>query len=120
MRVPSAKSPSWRRGIALLAVVCILSIAASACGGSAGTVPQPTTASQTLTAALPSTIAPEPTTEGRRLRFLRFDSLTPPPVAKEINGCKIEPDTQCPGADLSSADLGAIIAGSNHVARTPA
>jgi uncharacterized protein YjbI with pentapeptide repeats len=53
------------------------------------------------------------------MRDIMPGNPTPLPIAKEINGCKIQPDTQCPGADLSGADLGAITS-KGHPGRLPA
>jgi len=123
MMLPSASSLFRSRGIATLLVCSVLSILVAACEGPAAT--SSVVAEPTLVPTVPPSesvpdVAPEPTAESVRLRSLRYNSLTPPPVAKEINGCRIEPDTQCPGADLANADLGAITAGGHHVARRAA
>ena len=117
----AAKPLPWSKGFAALAIAFgIVSLVVAACSGTAATSAEPTSVPTLPPTESAPDIVPQPTIAGVRLRSLRYDSLTPPPVAKEINGCRIEPDTQCPGVDLEGADLGAITAGSHHVARRAA
>lgn len=110
-----SKPRPWRMGVATLIAAAVLGIALAACSGPAATSPQQTGGGQP-TESTP-TSGPQPVATRSRERALRYEEATPPPVEAEINGCKIEPDTQCPGADLAGADLGTITAGSHHVAR---
>jgi len=100
---------SWYRTAVMSAALGGLLLLASACGGSAATAPQPTATPLLPKATEPAnTVAAEPTTEGARMRDIMPGNPTPLPIATEINGCKIQAGAQCPGADLSGADLGAI------------
>lgn len=42
-------------------------------------------------------------------------NLTPTPLPASIGGCQIARDTECPGADLSGADLGSQWAGRDQI-----
>ncbi|MBM3949758.1 MAG: pentapeptide repeat-containing protein [SAR202 cluster bacterium] len=110
----------WCRTAAIPVVIVVLLVLVGACGGPPATSVVQPTATPLAQASEPSaTVAAEPTTEGARMRDVMPGNPTPLPIAKEINGCKIEEDTQCPGADLSGADLGAITS-KGHPARLAA
>lgn len=110
---------SWYRTAAVSVALGALLLLVGACSGSAATSLQPVSTPPAEASEPVNTIAAEPTTAGARMRDIMPGNPTPPPIATEINGCKIQPDTQCPGADLSSADLGAITS-KGHPGRLPA
>jgi uncharacterized protein YjbI with pentapeptide repeats len=99
---------SQYRAVFLSTGLLMLVFALGACNGSPATSVEPTATPLAPATEPAATVAAEPTTAGARMRDIMPGNPTPLPIAKEINGCKIQPDTQCPGADLSGADLGAI------------